>query len=87
MSARCSLPKIAAVADFGSLGYGLRPYLERIGILAAARRPEPTLSVSDLRVNTVPLSVPLPPAAVQIHLRGQQPPDGGVSSEWPHSSL
>ncbi len=70
--------------DFGQSGFAARGYLERIGVLTADRHPIPRFAPGELRVHTIPLTPPAPPAQLVENLLGVPSPDRGQTLEWPH---
>lgn len=82
-SSCCVSSDVEATADFAVVG-GAKPFLERIGVLAADRLPGPRVQPSSWRVHSIPLKAPTPLPDLQSHLVGDPPPDHGKTLEWPH---
>lgn len=84
---RCAPLSVLVVADFSNASYSAKPFLERMGIFEARRNPESKFAPGQLRVHNYPLRPPLPSAALQEHLLGENPPDRGRTLDWPHPDL
>jgi hypothetical protein len=82
----CPSSAIEAVVDYNTAG-SAKNFLERIGVLAAARLPSPRIQPGLSRVHTIPLFAPLPLAGLQHHFNGEPAPDQGKTLEWPHPDL
>jgi len=78
----CPIELVEAIMDF-SQPTGCLNFLERTGIIAARRGPNPLLAPQTLKVHRIPLSPPLPLPSLQMHLNGVTPPDRGQTQEWP----
>jgi len=82
----CPSNEVEATVDYNTAG-SAKNFLERIGVLEAARLPSPRIQPGMLRVHTIPLFSPLPLAELQHHFNGENPPDQGKTLEWPHPDL
>jgi hypothetical protein len=80
----CRRTIVREQTDFSQQLFGARRYLEKIGVLDAQRGPGPRFAPGELRVHTIPLFPPLPPARYVGFLLGEPPPDRGQTPEWPH---
>lgn len=61
-------------------------FMERAGIVVV-QNPGPRLSVTDLRVQQLPLVRPEPAQAVRLAYEGAPPHDRGAAKPWPNQEV
>jgi len=59
-------------------------FLQRIGVLASEKTPQPAMEPGAWKVHSLPLSRPLPNAEDVEYLNGDPAPDRVVTKSWPY---
>lgn len=81
----CPNDEYVDVRDFSTNLGGARGYLERTGIIRAARNPRPLITPSLLTVHTEQLKAPYPTPSEVTFRMGEPAPDRAETGEWPYT--
>ena len=67
-----------------TISRSVKAYLERKRLVETRRGPAPRFHPGSSQVHSLELSPPLPLIQFVLDTNGEPPPDGGLTTPWPH---